>query len=81
LEAMAMAKPVVVTSAAMEGIPGGANLQVTIADSPEKFAEQVMGFLEQPIMSPLENRHYVQADFSWQHNGDHLCGLLNDSGD
>ena len=76
LEAMAMAKPIVATSAAMEGIPGGADLQVAIADAPEDFASQVLRFLEQPVESANVNRHYVESDFSWEQNGQRLCRLL-----
>ncbi|OQW79244.1 MAG: sugar transferase [Proteobacteria bacterium ST_bin11] len=76
LEAMAMAKPIVATSAAMEGIPGGADLQVAIADAPEDFACQVLRFLEQSVESANVNRHYVESDFSWEQNGQRLCRLL-----
>ncbi|WP_026603764.1 TIGR03087 family PEP-CTERM/XrtA system glycosyltransferase [Methylomonas sp. 11b] len=76
LEAMAMAKPIVATSAAMEGIPGGANLEVAIADAPEDFANQVLRFLEQPVESANVNRRYVESDFSWEQNGQRLCRLL-----
>jgi len=76
LEAMAMAKPIVATSAAMEGIPGGADLHVAIADAPEDFASQVLRFLEQPVESANVNRHYVESDFSWEQNGQRLCRLL-----
>ncbi len=76
LEAMAMARPVVVTSAAMEGIQGHDKLKVQIADAPDKFAEQVGVFLAQPFLSMPENRQYVQTDFSWSHNGERLCKLI-----
>jgi sugar transferase (PEP-CTERM/EpsH1 system associated) len=76
LEAMAMAKPVAVTSAAMEGIPGDQTLQVPVTDTPQLFAEQVLHYLQQPIQSIAENRRYVQKDFSWRQNGQRLCGLI-----
>jgi len=76
LEAMAMAKPVVVTSAAMEGIPGDQTLHVPVTDTPQLFAEQVLHYLQQPIQSIAENRRYVQKDFSWRQNGLRLCGLI-----
>lgn len=76
LEAMAMAKPVVVTSAAMEGIGGNAQIRVAIEDDPRRFAEQVLEFLQKPFQQFLENRHYVQAEFSWQHSGRDLCATL-----
>ena len=77
LEAMAMARPVVVTSAAMEGIPGNSKIQVTVEDTPEGFAEKVLALLAQSFQHPLENRRYVQKDFSWKHSGQDLCHFLN----
>jgi glycosyltransferase involved in cell wall biosynthesis len=81
LEAMAMAKPVVVTRAAMEGIEAGPAVQVSVFDEPEQFAEQVSYHLQQPIKQVIENRQYVQADFSWQQNGEKLCRLIAGHGD
>ena len=77
LEAMAMARPVVVTSAAMEGIAGNGVIQVNVEDEPQGFAEQVLNILQRPFQRVLENRRYVQADFSWQHSGRDLCRMLN----
>ena len=78
LEAMAMAKPLVVTPAAMEGIGGDPSLQVVVAESPLEFAEQVVTLLQNSPVSCPENRRYVQAEFSWQQNGQRLCDLLSD---
>lgn len=78
LEAMAMAKAVVVTSAAMEGIQANHAIQVPVADSPTEFAEQVIAYLQQPTVTIAENRHFVQAEFSWQQNGQRLCQLIAD---
>lgn len=76
LEAMAMAKPIVVTSAAMDGIPGGVDLQVMIADVAEEFADCVLRCLERSGESAVVNRSYVKNGFSWEQNGQHLCRLL-----
>ena len=76
LEAMAMARPTVVTSAAMEGIPGKEGLHVQIADLPEEFARFVIGILQQPFTCSPENRNYVLADFGWQKNGERLCQFI-----
>ncbi|MDD2739262.1 MAG: TIGR03087 family PEP-CTERM/XrtA system glycosyltransferase [Methylomonas lenta] len=78
LEAMAMAKAVVVTPAAMEGIQANRAIQVSVADSPTAFAEQVIAYLQQPTVTIAENRHFVQAEFSWQQNGQRLCQLIAD---
>lgn len=80
LEAMAMAKAVVVTSAAMEGIQADHVMQVKVVDSPAEFAEQVIAYLQQPTSGIVEHRRYVQAEFSWQQNGRRLCQLLADDG-
>ncbi|QPK63298.1 TIGR03087 family PEP-CTERM/XrtA system glycosyltransferase [Methylomonas sp. LL1] len=80
LEAMAMAKPVVVTAAAMEGIAANQSIRVTVADAPNEFAEQVVRYLRQSIAPVTENRRFVQADFSWEHNGQRLCALLAGDG-
>ncbi len=77
LEAMAMAKPLVVTAAAMEGIQGDATTQVSVIDEPQGFAEQVLAYLRDPVPPLLSNRQYVQAEFSWQHHGEQLCRLLS----
>lgn len=77
LEAMAMAKPVVVTPAAMEGIAVTENIQIAVAAEPSKFAEQVVNYLHALNTIVLENRYYVQAEFSWQHNGKRLCGIID----
>jgi sugar transferase (PEP-CTERM/EpsH1 system associated) len=76
LEAMAMAKPVVATSWAMEGIASTADLRVAIADAPMAFAEQTLAILAQQKILANENRSYVQKEFSWSENGHKLCRLL-----
>lgn len=77
LEAMAMAKPVVVTPAAMEGIAMSAHIEIAVAEEPNEFAEQVIKYIQSLNSTALENRHYVQAEFSWQQNGERLCGILD----
>ncbi|MGR8930581.1 MAG: TIGR03087 family PEP-CTERM/XrtA system glycosyltransferase [Gammaproteobacteria bacterium] len=77
LEAMAMARPVVVTPAAMEGISGNDDIQVDVAEESRRFAEKVLDVLNQPFYSVPQNRRYVQTDFSWQQCGRDLFGKLN----
>lgn len=81
LEAMAMARPVVVTSAAMEGIPGNDDIQVKVEDHPQNFAQYVLDVLQKPFQQVLENRRYVQEHFSWAFSGAALVEILgcNDS--
>ena len=80
LEAMSMAKPVVASSAAMEGIPLRADLQIAIADEPENFAEKVLEYLRLPSIPAQINRNYVQTDFNWRQSGEKLRCLLADAG-
>lgn len=77
LEAMAMAKPLVATSAAMEGVSGTNGLQIAIADTPENFAAETLAILEQPPIQALVNRDYVQTAFSWRQSGLKLLRLLD----
>ncbi len=77
LEAMAMAKAIVATTAAMEGIPGNADLQLAVADEAEGFADHVLQLLSQPVKPALVNRRYVESDFSWKQNGQRLSRLLS----
>ncbi|MCQ8102631.1 TIGR03087 family PEP-CTERM/XrtA system glycosyltransferase [Methylomonas sp. SURF-2] len=77
LEAMAMAKPIVATSAAMEGIPGNSSLQIALADEPNEFAGKVVDILRQAVRVVPEHRGYVRSDFGWEHNGQRLCGIIS----
>lgn len=78
LEAMAMAKSIVATQAAMEGIPGNGTIQIAIADDPDAFASAVSSVLQQSQGVVTENRQYVQTEFSWQQNGQRLCDFLSE---
>lgn len=76
LEAMAMAKPVVVTSAGMEGIAGGKGLEIKIADLAKDFAEHVLRYITESAAPAIANRQFVERDFSWHYNGQRLCRFL-----
>jgi sugar transferase (PEP-CTERM/EpsH1 system associated) len=76
LEGMSMAKALVATSMAMEGIPGKPGLDVLIADEPEQFASAVMAVLQRTPVFAQCNRDYVQLDFSWEQTGQLLSDLL-----
>ncbi len=78
LEAMAMAKPVVVTGAAMEGIeklPGQ-----RICDDAESFLDYCLQLLEEGDVenTGVAGRERVLTDFSWDQNLYRLEGLLGD---
>ena len=48
LEAMAMARPVLVTGAAATGLPGKDGVHLAVAESDEAFVEQALGLLARP---------------------------------
>lgn len=77
LEAMAMARPIVASSAAMEGIAADSVFNVAIADEPQDYAAKVVACLQSTVKQFPDNRGYVQDHFSWQHNGELLCDLLS----
>jgi len=75
LEAMAMGKAIVATSAAMEGIAYQTDLAITVSDSAVDFAEQLASLLAKPAVAN-GNREFVKAHFSWQHNVAKLAAFL-----
>jgi len=75
LEAMAMEKYVVATTAAMEGIPYQQELAVTVADTKEHIASEIIKLLTKYV-SAHQNREFVQTMFSWEHNVNLLLNIL-----
>ncbi len=78
LEAMAMGKHIIATSAAMEGIPHHENLALSVADEADVMANQIHSLL---ITRPLtlqsnNNREFVKTQFSWQQNVNRLSQML-----
>ncbi len=79
LEAMAMAKPVVVTPQALEGIDAEPGRELIVApDRPADFAEAVLGALAQPNGIGEAARRRVIADYSWSARLAELDRLLDD---
>ncbi|WFP50718.1 TIGR03087 family PEP-CTERM/XrtA system glycosyltransferase [Methylomonas sp. EFPC3] len=76
LEALAMNKPVVVSSAGMEGIPITQDLQLAVADTAENYADRVLAFLENQPECGDSNRRFVQDRFGWAENGRRLRQML-----
>jgi len=71
LEAMAMGKPVVATSAAVEGIKARPGEHLLVADSPDEFAEAVNLLLrERPLAEKMGKaaRKQVEKHYSWEKN-------------
>jgi len=77
LEAMAMGKHVVATSAAMEGIAYDPSLAVSVSDKADQWLELLGGLLSQQSLPAGQNRTFIQAQFSWQENVRTLCGFLD----
>jgi sugar transferase (PEP-CTERM/EpsH1 system associated) len=78
LEAMAMGKYVIATSAAMEGIPYNETLAISVSDTAAAMIEQVDEQLKTTAApdSPNGNRDFVMATFSWEQNLGRLLALL-----
>jgi sugar transferase (PEP-CTERM/EpsH1 system associated) len=79
LEAMAMAKPVVVTPQALDGIVCEAGKEVVMAADAEEFAEQVCGLLRSaaPNLAEAARRRAVR-DYSWEGNLRQFRNLLEE---
>jgi len=79
LEAMAMGKPVLATSMAMDGLEEGRNLAVHLSDDPAQQAECGRRLLRQraflPRYSPI-NRRYIEMRYSWDRHLEKLDALL-----
>ncbi len=78
LEAMAMGKTVITTSAAFEGIPFSNNLDVFVIDDELEMANKICELLTnlETIISK-SNRDFVKEKFSWEQNVNQLSDLLN----
>ena len=78
LEAMAMGKHVIATSAAMEGIPYHESLAVSVSDEVELMVGHVDEQLQKhaPLIVSNANRDFVKATFSWEQNLNQLLTLL-----
>jgi sugar transferase (PEP-CTERM/EpsH1 system associated) len=70
LEAMAMARPVVVSPAASTGVRGESGDEFEIAESPEEFARKVLVVLERGCDKEMGRRARARivSDYSWDRN-------------
>ena len=69
LEAMAMAKPVVTTSKALEGIQATPGKEVLVSDSAQDFARYIIDLLSNPQLASTigqNARAKVQSSYSWK---------------
>jgi sugar transferase (PEP-CTERM/EpsH1 system associated) len=78
LEAMAMEKTVVATSAAFEGIPYAENLAISVVDDETEMVHKISKLLQtNSIEFSKTNRDFVKEKFSWEQNVNQLSALLN----
>jgi polysaccharide biosynthesis protein PslH len=68
IEGMAMARPVVGTSAAAQALDVSSGRELWIADEPEAFAQAVIGALEAPAEVAAKARRYVEQNHDWNRN-------------
>jgi sugar transferase (PEP-CTERM/EpsH1 system associated) len=76
LEAMAMARPVVCTPAAAEGLRDSLEISSGTSDDPQGFAERVLERLERGAVPA--NREYVVRHYSWEGNLAPVQRLIDD---
>jgi len=78
LEAMAMGKYVIATSAAMEGIPYNETLDVAEGDDANVVINQLDALLQKHSAAIVSdnNRNFVTAMFSWEQNVNRLLSLM-----
>ncbi|MBS3953736.1 MAG: TIGR03087 family PEP-CTERM/XrtA system glycosyltransferase [Methylomicrobium sp.] len=78
LEAMAMEKTVLGTSAAIEGIPVNNQLRVFVEDDPLQAAQLACDLLSEKGGNKAEsNRHFVIDHFSWYSSTEKLISIIN----
>ena len=75
LEAMAMEKYVVATAAAMEGITYQQELSISVVDTIDLIASEIIEQLQKKV-SAHQNRVFVKTMFSWEYNIKQLLSLL-----
>jgi polysaccharide biosynthesis protein PslH len=69
LDALAMKRPIVATTMALEGIPVEAERDVLVANSPREFVRQVARLVENPGLGKslaASGREFVERHFSWE---------------
>lgn len=74
LEALSMAKPVVATSMAIEGIEAK-NEHIRVTDDAEQFCSAVCHYLDTPAEVP-ENRQWIMENLQWTATMSKLAGLF-----
>jgi glycosyltransferase involved in cell wall biosynthesis len=65
LEALAMARPVVATTAALDGLDGVAESGAKAANDPDSFAKAIIELLRDDSSEQMRARAYVCKNFGW----------------
>jgi len=80
LEAMAMSRPVVVSTAASLGVSGVPGREYEVADSPEEFAQKVLAVLHPETGAEMGRlgRSRITSDYAWDRNLATFDRLLED---
>ncbi|WJW74459.1 TIGR03087 family PEP-CTERM/XrtA system glycosyltransferase [Thiohalobacter sp. IOR34] len=76
LEAMAMAKPVVATRAALDGIHYPVGQDLRLAEEPADMAREILGLLERRTAAPTA-RDWVRRRYDWNLNLQRLMAVLD----
>ncbi len=79
LEAMAMARPVVATPAAFEGIEATADEHLLVEEDPAAFADKILELIEHPLRARalgVAARRRVTERYAWASNLAKIDGLL-----
>jgi sugar transferase (PEP-CTERM/EpsH1 system associated) len=77
LEGMAMAKPVVATSPAIQALEVSSGEELWVADEPLDFAQTVLAAIEAPLQVGTSGRRYVERHHQWRTNLASLDRLLD----
>lgn len=79
LDALAMGRPIVATTMALEGIPIVPDRDVLVADSPDDFVRQIRRIVEDPELGRRishNGRAFVEKHFSWKVIGEAMQAAL-----
>jgi sugar transferase (PEP-CTERM/EpsH1 system associated) len=82
LEAMAMARPVVVSAAAARGVGTSPGQGFLVADDPAEFAERVAGLIRDPAAATelgARGRQFVERTCVWENRLHHLERLVEEA--
>jgi glycosyltransferase involved in cell wall biosynthesis len=76
LEGMAMGKPVVATTPAVQALAVSSGEELLVADEPAHFADSVLAAIDAPSQIGLKGRRYVERHHQWAANLGALDRLL-----